>query len=541
MTAVIDIGMTNKKVAIYDPGLQLQDSASRTFEALPVDDIETHDLAGMEDWFIDTLAGFARRYDIGAIAVSTHGATQVCVGADGQPSAPCAFYTHEPGDEFQQRFYALAGTPEDLQAVTGTPRFPALLNMAKAILFIKERFPGALDRTVQVLNFPQYWGYRLTGQYGAEGTFVANHGYLWDWQNDSYSAITKTLGLSGKMPVPLRKSWDILGRITPAVAAATGLKHDVIVTMGIHDSNASLLPHLAKRPGQDFILNSTGTWCVIMHPQKRYGFAPGELGKVVFFNRSAYLDPVKTAIFLGGKEYEQWSALISRLAGIKAQDPGPAAYPALFAAQDAFILPELVPGSGQFPGSRARAAAGDQTYTFADMEAGRAVPAFMRDPVKAMAALNASLVIQTVVALKRAGLVPGTEIFTEGGFRKNSDYNSLLATALPGNRVRLTDIAEATAMGAAMTAVAALEGSTPDALKDRFDITYKAVLPMTGLGAFTGSTQPTGPAEPTEPTGPAGTKEKSGSTVGAASGTGSQSYFDAYSAAWHALIGVDQP
>jgi sugar (pentulose or hexulose) kinase len=254
--------------------------------------------------------------------------------------------------------------------------------------------------------------------------------------------------------------------------------------MGIHDSNASLLPHLAKKQGKDFMLNSTGTWCVIMHPQEQYRFEPGELGKVVFFNRSAYLQPVKTTIFLGGMEYERWSSVIGAVTGTRPSDPGPAAYPAVFKGMDAFILPELVPGSGQFPGSKARAVEHGRIYLFEDIEAGKAVPGFMKDPVRAMAVLDASLVVQTLVALERAGLVPGTEVFTEGGFRKNRDYNGLLAAALHENPVKLTDIAEATSLGAAMTAAAALEDCTPDALEARFEVSYKSVEPMAGADGF---------------------------------------------------------
>lgn len=485
--AVIDIGMTNKKVSVYDGKLRMLESMSRSFEALNIDGLETHDLAGMEAWFIECLASLASRWRIDALAVTTHGATQVCVGADGLAAAPCVLYTHEPGDEFQERFYATVGNPLELQATTGTPRLSALINPAKALLFMQERFPGALEKTVQVLNYPQYWGFRLTGAYGAEGTYIANHSYLWDWKEDRYSSVAERLGVAAKMPCPPRTSWEVLGRLRPELAARTGLTPGMIVTMGIHDSNASLLPHLAKRRGKDFILNSTGTWCVLMHPQKRFAFEPKELGKVVFFNRSAYLEPVKTAIFLGGMEYERWSAQIARLSGRVPADPGPSAYPGLFERRDAFILPEVVPGSGQFPGSPARAVEGNRSWLLSDIEAGKGAPEFLEQPERAMAALNASLVIQTLVALGRAGLSPGTEVITEGGFRKNGDYNGLLAAALRDNPVRLTDIAEATSLGAAMTALAALRATSPDALSDKFDIAYLDVAPMEGavnLGSY---------------------------------------------------------
>ena len=285
-----------------------------------------------------------------------------------------------------------------------------------------------------MLNYPQYWGYRLTGRRGAEGTYTGCHSYLWDWKGARYSSVAEKLGISGMMPFPLRDSWDVLGTITDRIAGRTGLARDVVVTMGIHDSNASLLPHLAKAEGKDFILNSTGTWCVLMHPQESFGFARDELGKVVFFNRSAYNKPVKTAIFLGGMEYEAWAKAIASSAGLASDDvlpvPTEEDYRAVVGARSDFILPEYVPGSGQFPGSVSRAVEGDSDFALADIEAGRVVPGFMKDARRALAGLNLSLAIQTIVALDRAGLKNDTVVFTEGGFRKNAGYNAILASAL---------------------------------------------------------------------------------------------------------------
>ncbi len=494
--AVIDIGMTNKKVAVYDEGLRCLDAVSRSFEPLPVGDegLPAHDLAGMEEWLLERLAELGRRHAIGAIAVATHGATMVLVGPDGRPCAPCLYYTHEPGPEFHERFYRLAGARlppgsrvrEELQAVTGTPELSAMINPAKGLFFLKERFPAEYARAARVLSYPQYWGFRLTGRAASEGTYMCCHTYLWDQLRERFSSVAEALGAAAKMPSPLRPSWEVLGKLEPSVAARAGLSPETIVTMGIHDSNASLLPHILKGRGRDFILNSTGTWCVLMHPQEGYGFEPGELGKVVFFNRSALMKPVKTAIFLGGMEYETWGRLIAEASGRPAADPGALAYPAVLEERSAFILPEVVPGSGQFPGSRARAVEAGREYALDDIKAGRAMPPFLRDERRAMAVLNASLVVQTTVALARAGLGKGTEVYTEGGFRKNADYNALLAAALGDRAVYLTDLAEATAFGAALTALAALEGGPGglEGLAGRFDVDYQRVDPLPGAAGF---------------------------------------------------------
>lgn len=474
--AVIDIGMTNKKVAVYDDALNQIEAEYKNFPPLMVAGLHTHDLAGMEAWFIERLAAAAAKYPIKAIAVTTHGATFACVGENGKPCVPCVFYTEEPGDAFHDRFYELFGKPEELQAKTGTPYFKAMINPAKGILFAKERFPADFSKTKLLLQYPQYWGYRLTGKAGAEGTYVGCHSYLWDWEAGRWSDVAVKLGVADKMPAELKNSWDTLGTISAEVAAKTGLAQDVVVTMGIHDSNSSLLPHFAKKGETGFVLNSTGTWCVIMNPVKEYGFKEDELGKVVFFNQSAFKTPVKTAIFLGGMEFETWSKLLMDLNG-RTELPSfdKTLYDALLAKKDLFVLPEIVAGSGQFPGSKPRVVEGGKSYALEDIRSGKSVPPSFRGYERGIAALRTSLAIQTLVAFERAGMDGTKEVFTEGGFRKNEAYNALLSAALPGNKVSLTNIAEATAFGAAMTAKMALTGKKLSDLAEDFSVEYAEV------------------------------------------------------------------
>ncbi len=488
--AVLDIGMTNKKVVLYSTELSMIAEKKRVFPPLMRDGFETHHLAEMEEWFLHVLQEYSREFAIRAIAVSTHGATFVCTDEEGNPVAPCIYYTHEPSREFHDRFFSLVGERTALQATTGTPDFSALINAAKGIFFLKERYPDEFAATRWVLPYPQYWGMRLTGRASAEGTYIGCHTFFFDWHNEDYSSVTDALGIRDRLPYPIRQAWDVLGTLDPRLAARTGLSPDTLVTLGIHDSNASILPHLASSGGRDFVLNSTGTWCVLMHPVDRYGFEPDELGKVVFFNRSAWNTPIKTAIFLGGKEYETW---IQRIAGLQLRTPRELPLPEkedyerVLREKKYFILPEIVPGSGQFPGSVARAVEEGTQYPLSAIEEGKNIPLFLRDPRTAQAVLNLSIVLQTEVALRRTGLKKNADILTEGGFRNNGDYNRLLASAFPDNSVYLTDLQEATSFGAAMTALVALKGIDPVALS-RFIHIEKALvppmLPSTAIDAY---------------------------------------------------------
>jgi len=474
--AVIDIGMTNKKVAVYDGALRQLDASYRVFAPKLAGGLETHDLDGMEEWFLEELARAAKRFDVGAIAVSTHGATFVCLGADGRAALPCVFYTHEPGGDFHQRFYEEFGGAQELQARTGTLALDAMVNAAKGVCFARRQFPGEFEKVAMVLHYPQYWGYRLTGRAGMENTCMGCHTYLWDQVDGRLSSVARGLGLEGLLPEKLGRPWDALGTVRAEVAEKTGLPADTLVTLGIHDSNASLLPHFAKKGETGFTLNSTGTWCVTMTPAQEYGFAPGELGKAVFFNISASGAPVKTALFMGGQEMETWAkALASRHGRADFPDYDEDLYRKILRNADCFLLPELLAGSGQFPGSKPRVVEGGKTWSHGEIAAGGSLPPCFEDYEKGFAVLQISLAMQSLVALERTGLRHGSAVITEGGFRKSAAYNRLLSAALPGNGVYLTGIAEATALGAAMTAKMALTGKSLADLAGDFDPDYREV------------------------------------------------------------------
>jgi sugar (pentulose or hexulose) kinase len=353
-----------------------------------------------------------------------------------------------------------------------------MINPAKGIFFAQQKYPREFSTTTHLLMYPQYWGYRFTGSTGAEGTYMGCHTYLWDQTENRLSSVADGLGVSALMTSKLNRSWDVMGTITEELARKTGLGRDVIVTMGIHDSNSSLLPHFAKKGETGFLLNSTGTWCVSMNPVGQYGFAPDELGKVVFFNISAFGKPIKTAIFLGGQEFETWSNVLMDIH--KREDLPPyneELYRRVLREKRIFLTPELTAGSGQFPQSRPRVVEDGREYHFADIakDTASAMPPCFKNYETGFAVLRISLVMQSLIAFERIGLLPGEEVFTEGGFRKNEAYNILLSSALKDNRVSLSDIAEASAFGAAMTARMALTGQGLSALSKDFEVEYQEI------------------------------------------------------------------
>lgn len=485
--AVIDIGKTNKKVHVYDDALELVDSRSKTFDSVERDGIPWVPSEAVEEWLLDTLSQLGSRYAIRLVSIATHGATIACVGDDGELAIPVIDYTYEPGESFQDDFYTRCGTPDDLQRTTATPRFPALLNAAKTLFFFQRSMPEAWERVRHVLFYPQFLAYRLTGRAGADFTYAGCHTYLFDFERMDYSSVADSLGVRGLLPESIDDPGTVLGRLDPAVAGRIGLSPETTVTLGVHDSNSSLLPYLIERPDEDLIVNSTGTWCVAMHPEKRVAFAEEEIGKAVFYNMSALRQPVKTSILMGGQEFEMYTSILQERFGMQGfPEFDPRVYQGVVADAEEFILPAIVRGTGQFPDSRARVVDHGEVFAFDDIRDGSTAPELFSDTRRAFAVLNLSLAIQTITALERVGLADGVTVYTEGGFRNNRDYNALLATLAPRASFRLSGMPEATSFGAALLGWAALESKRPADLADRFELDVENVsaVEIPGLDAY---------------------------------------------------------
>ncbi|HBE01333.1 MAG: hypothetical protein A2096_14015 [Spirochaetes bacterium GWF1_41_5] len=467
--AVLDIGKTNKKVFIYNEQLEVLDSAYESFPEYTENGINFEQTADTFLWFKNQLKKFSSAYNIQAISVSTQGATFACTDDTGKLTLPVLAYTTDPGQTLHDDFYREYGSIEKLQKETCTPNLGLLINPAKNIYFIKKNYPEAWQRTRHIIHYPQYFSFLLTGEICAEHTYLGCHNYLWDFKNMHYSQTAEDLGAVQRLPKRIIKPWDKAGVISQELAAETGLSAQTIVTAGIHDSNASLLPYLIKNKS-NFILNSTGTWCVLMHPAKEPVLTEEDLGKIVFYNLSAFSRPVKTAIFLGGMEFEKYSGFLRIIHGHKPY-PGynQGLYQKIINEKKYFILPELMSGTGQFPGCRPAAVENNKRYETEGLENG-SFPEFFRDYETAHAVLNISLAVQTRIALERCGMQNGYHVFTEGGFRKNSGYNAVLKSFYDNSEFFLTGLSEASAFGAALLAVSALKNTSPDTLGSLFEI-----------------------------------------------------------------------
>ncbi len=467
--AVLDVGKTNKKIRLYDRQFQPLAEERTSLDTRMQDGLEVEPTEELLAWFRQAMARLGSEYDIRAISVCAHGATVAMLDEAGKLAYPVISYTSEKGAEIEQEFYDVFGKAEALHYDTCTPNV-GFTNGAKALYYVSKRMPEVWDKVATVLFYNSYLGYELTGNYSMEPTYLGNHNYLWNFFDGTWSQVGIRMGAHTRFPDKMGSPWDSLGTVKPELAKACNLPEDCQVTLGIHDSNANFLPYLAKGY-EHFILNSTGTWCVLMSKSPTPLLTEAEVKSNVFHNLDAFNRPLKTVIFPGGMEYEKFGALTSVKDESSVDD-----VKNVIAQKRVFIVPGVMPAASAFPGVEAKVSVDGEVRLYKDLEEAGDAP-YSPLGQEYYAALNVSLALATRQLLERCGGEKGATVFIEGGFARNKRYCELLAALCPDYTIALTNQAEGTAFGAALTAWMLADGIELAAIGREFEIETTPIMP----------------------------------------------------------------
>ena len=419
--AVIDVGKTNAKVVLVD-GASGADLAVRSAPTIVRQDgpYPHFDVSGAWDFLCGALRDLRREAPFDAISITAHGSAGALVGCDPDGEGlllPILDYEH-PGPE---------ETADDYDAVrpdfpeTLSPRLPGGLNLGAQIFWQRRRFPEAFEPPAQYVNYPQYWAWRFTGVLATEMCSMGAHSDLWNPRRASWSSLVPRLGWYHIL-APLRSAFDTLGPLRPDLASRLGLPQGLPVKCGIHDSSASLLPHLMVRE-PPFTVVSTGTWVIL--------FAVGgdleklDPAKDTLANNSAFGQPVACARFMGGREFRI-------LAGADPPTPSEAELEAVLARR-IMALPTFAPGTGPY-GRRKGSWSGD--------------PAALTPGERSAAA---SLYDALVTAASMGAADSAGPVIVEGPFAESRLYCSALAAAT-GQPVLASQGRAGTTRGAALLA-----------------------------------------------------------------------------------------
>ncbi len=413
--AVLDIGKTNVKLALFGADGALLWERSTPNHVLPGPPYPHADVEAIWAFLIDALRDANAAHRIGAIVPTTHG----CAGAfidDGGLVLPVLDYEFGAIEEIEPLYTSLRPP----YAETLSPRLPAGLNQGRQIAWQKQRFPEAFARAKRYLTYPQYWSWRLAGVAASEVTMLGCHSDLWAPIQGRPSSLAAKLDLPRLTP-PFRPAWGRLGPVKPQVVALTGLAPDTGVLCGVHDSNASLLPHLASRK-PPFTVVSTGTWVIMM----AVGLGVGGLNEAddMLANVDVEGRPIACARFMGGREYGEINDAAIGDADADAL--------ARVVASGAMALPSFAPQGGPFASRK-----------------GEIRGAVALNDRPALATLYVALMSDRI--LTRLGADAG-DLIVEGSFAANFAYGELLAALRPKQRIFTGGDSAGTARGAALLA-----------------------------------------------------------------------------------------
>jgi len=413
--AVIDIGKSNAKLALVDRASRATIAVRTVANGVASGPPYPHyDVDRLWAWIVAGLAEFAQHADIEAIAVTTHGAALALLSGD-RLVLPVLDYEHDLS-AVDAAYNAARGDFSE----TLSPNLPGGLNAGRQLYWQRTMFPAAFATVDAILPYPQYWVWRLTGRKVAEATSLGCHTDLWNPRAATYSRLAAGQGWD-RLFAPLVRPWDTVGTLLPALAAETGIAPACRVVAGIHDSNASLLPHLIARP-KPFGVLSTGTWMIV--------FAPGggldalARDRDCLANVDAFGQAVPSARFMAGREYEI-------IAGdARAADAGAMAR---VVAGKIMALPAFAAGTGPY---------------------GRCVGRWSSPPEKlspaeraAVGALYAALMAETCLNLAGAS----GAVIVEGPFARNAAFLAALAALVSAPVIARPD-ATGTTDGAALLA-----------------------------------------------------------------------------------------
>ncbi|MEM6522617.1 MAG: FGGY family carbohydrate kinase [Bacteroidota bacterium] len=268
VTAVFDIGKTNKKFFVFDENFnQVEHEYIRFSEIEDDDGFPSEDLDKLTAWVFSTFDKLLanEKYRVKSLNFSTYGASLVHLDKDGNRVAPFYNYLKPFPIELEKQFFSNI-TRQEFEITTGSP-FMGMLNSGLQLYFLKYIKPYIFSKVKYALHLPQYLSSLFTKQYVTDFTSLGCHTGLWDFSKGEYADWVNVEGFP-----------KILAPIVPSTHTTIIERkgQQVAVGAGVHDSSSTLIPYI-NSSDEPFVLISTGTWSICMNFFNQGLLTPKEL------------------------------------------------------------------------------------------------------------------------------------------------------------------------------------------------------------------------------------------------------------------------
>jgi xylulokinase len=266
----IDIGTTGTKTAIFNTGGELQSLGQAEYEvSIPNPGWAEQD---PEIWWqalcratreaLKQLPGSPAQ--IAALAVSSQAPALLPINKQGIPVRPAMIWMDRRADEEAQILKNELGEGT-IEQITGN--HPDPFYVAPKLLWYRKHEPGNFKDTSVFLQVNGYINYKLTGRLTLDNVH-ASLLQLRNYSQDEWSdELCNAVGIDpGKFPA-IFQGHEIIGEVTQAASAETGLRAGTPVMAGTVDGSAAALEAGAVQQGT--VAEMTGTSTVLIMPNEK--------------------------------------------------------------------------------------------------------------------------------------------------------------------------------------------------------------------------------------------------------------------------------
>ena len=301
--AIFDVGKTNKKLFLYDFSLQIVFEKSVVLkEVVDQDNFPTEDIHALSKFVVDELDAIINdpRFFVKGVNFSAYGASLVYLEQNGTVLTPLYNYLKPYPKTLQDRFYSQYGGENELSRSAASPVLGSL-NSGMQLFRLKYEQPEIFKRIAHVLHLPQYLSWLITGNFYTELTSIGCHTNLWNFDKQTYQQWLSNEGVLTLLPEMVPSS---------SVVHLDYKGKDIAVGIGLHDSSSALIPYLKHRE-TNFMLLSTGTWCISLNPFNHSPLTQEELKNDCLCFLQSNGNSVKAARYFGGQFHQE---LVKRIA-----------------------------------------------------------------------------------------------------------------------------------------------------------------------------------------------------------------------------------
>jgi xylulokinase len=255
----IDIGTTGVRAAAFDAdGSVLAEAREAGGYTTP---FPGHAEAAADDWWAQVcaccsrLAGSMSLASVEAVAVTGQAPTAVVIDGEGRPLRPAILWLDVRSDAEATAIDESLG-PGGALALGGNRMHAYYLGPKLAWLQAHE--PGLLDRAALVLQSHAFVVLKLTGEATCDPSTAMLCAPLFDARAGAWSAHgAQAAGIPLRLLPRIVQSHDVVGRVTRAASALTGLREGTPVVAGGGDFAASTLGAGVVDEGQGCLMLGT--------------------------------------------------------------------------------------------------------------------------------------------------------------------------------------------------------------------------------------------------------------------------------------------